>query len=79
LGLKLLKGQTAPLVPHQRWRDTNIRLPQVLAKQPLYNVVTGETVTGSALNLGQVLREYPVGLLSTQATGSPGNGQRIKR
>jgi (1->4)-alpha-D-glucan 1-alpha-D-glucosylmutase len=79
LGLRLLKGQTVPLVPHQRWRDTNIQLPQVLAKQSLYNVVTGENVRGSALKLGQVLRKYPVGLLSTKAVPSPASARRIKR
>jgi (1->4)-alpha-D-glucan 1-alpha-D-glucosylmutase len=78
LGLRLLKGQTAPLVPHQRWRDTNIRLPEVLAKQLLYNVVTGETVTGSALNLGQVLRNFPVGLLSTHAAPPPETRAELK-
>jgi len=71
LGLEMLKEQTAPLVPHQRWRNTNVQLPRVLASRRLYDVITGESVAGNALNVGQVLRNFPVGVLSTQAIARP--------
>jgi (1->4)-alpha-D-glucan 1-alpha-D-glucosylmutase len=66
LALEMLKGQTDSLVPDPRWHDTNVQLPAALASRRLYDIVTGESVVGEALSLGRVLRNFPVGMLSTR-------------
>jgi (1->4)-alpha-D-glucan 1-alpha-D-glucosylmutase len=71
LALEMLKGQTDSLVPDPRWHDTNVQLPAALASRRFYHIVTGESVAGDALSLGQVLRNFPVGMLSTRAQAGP--------
>jgi (1->4)-alpha-D-glucan 1-alpha-D-glucosylmutase len=67
LGLEMMKSQTVPLVPPRRWHDTKVQLPGAIASRRLYDAITGESVKGDALAVGQVLRNFPVGLLSTQS------------
>jgi maltooligosyltrehalose synthase len=46
--------------------DTKVQLPERLSNRRFYNAVTGEIAQGSTLALRQVLRHFPVGILSTQ-------------
>ena len=66
LCLQMLEDQSAPLVPYQRWENTSVTLPPAFADKKLHNVVTMETIAGDALELGMVLRSFPVGVLNTQ-------------
>jgi (1->4)-alpha-D-glucan 1-alpha-D-glucosylmutase len=64
--LEIMRDHTDPLVPHRRWHDTKVQLPERLSNRRFYNVVTGEIAQGGSLALRQVLLHFPVGILSTQ-------------
>jgi (1->4)-alpha-D-glucan 1-alpha-D-glucosylmutase len=66
LCLNMLAGQLTPLVPHQRWENTVVYPPEVLVSRKLHDIITLESFSGSALKLGEVLKNFPVGVLRTQ-------------
>jgi (1->4)-alpha-D-glucan 1-alpha-D-glucosylmutase len=54
-------GDTPPLGP-EYWSDTTVEVPGELGGR-FTNVLTGETLDGTALSLGHVLARFPVALL----------------
>lgn len=68
LTLALLEGGSAPLIPAKRWGDTAVRLPEELAGQAWYNVVTGDVVSATdSIALAEALQHFPVAVLASEA------------
>jgi (1->4)-alpha-D-glucan 1-alpha-D-glucosylmutase len=67
--LDLLRGETTPLVPVQRWSDTAVKLPEPLAGRRWRNVVTSELLTANgSLRVGEALEHFPAALLASEET-----------
>ena len=58
-------GDTPPLGP-EYWSETTVEVPRELGGR-FTNVLTGETLEGTALPLGRVLARFPVALLVRRA------------
>lgn len=62
----LTKGASRPAVGSEVWGDTVIEAPPSSAGRSLYNVLTGELVTGTGMTwlAADVLRSFPIAVLS---------------
>lgn len=67
MSLGLLSGESTPLVPLERWDDTEVKLPPHLSGQNWLDVITGEVQTAQGrLSVGEVLRRFPVAVLANE-------------
>jgi (1->4)-alpha-D-glucan 1-alpha-D-glucosylmutase len=66
LCLRLVEGEKQPLVPPERWHETEILLPPQLAGRGLRDVLTGaEFEARQKVPLREILNAFPVSLLAT--------------
>jgi (1->4)-alpha-D-glucan 1-alpha-D-glucosylmutase len=69
LVVSLVKSQTRRPLGAEVWADTNIRLPDDVAKRQFTNILTGEVLNlpdgggDKGLSVGQILSHFPVALL----------------
>jgi (1->4)-alpha-D-glucan 1-alpha-D-glucosylmutase len=67
IALDLLRGQSIPFVPSERWGNTALKLPQSLLLRPFRNILTGEVVLAEpAFGLDRLLHRFSVAILSNR-------------
>ncbi len=65
IGLNLLSGESIPLVPRERWGDTDVMLPPELSSRNWRDVITGATHKAQGrLLVGAALERFPVAVLA---------------
>jgi (1->4)-alpha-D-glucan 1-alpha-D-glucosylmutase len=67
LSMALVRDQSVPLVPPDRWGGTMLVLPPALNVKRLRNAFTDEELEGTELSVSDVLRNFTVALLAPAA------------
>jgi (1->4)-alpha-D-glucan 1-alpha-D-glucosylmutase len=66
--LRMLEGQSVPLVPPERWAATRLHLPNELKPRVWRDVFTGDGVDGGDPEVATLLGRFPVALLVNERT-----------